>query len=249
MTKVAPQVWLQKIALVAGLAVMLTSTGHTADSTSNGMANNTNNNAASNNMANAKLAINKNGVKVWTYQTPDNPAFSYRATTILNTSLTSAAAVILDTKSLTQWVPYVSSAEVLDRDPDNGTFVLHMELDFPFPLQDRDLVVRGKITQAADGTVIIKNTAISDKRVPVRSNVVRLTEYAGDWSLKPLAANKVEVSTTGFGNPGGLIPVSVANRFVQQQPYQMLGRMKNYVKNARYQNAKLDFIRDPYAKK
>ncbi len=232
MKKTVTCLWLQKIGLVAGLAVMLSASAQAAD----------------NNMSRAKLAINKNGVKVWTYQTPDNPAFTYRATTVLNTSLISAVAVILDTKSLTQWVPYVSKAEVIERDADNSNFILHMELDFPFPLQDRDVVVRGKITQAADGTIIIQNTAINDNRAPVRPNVVRLTHYEGDWTLKPLAPNKVEVSTTGFGDPGGLIPLAVANRFVQQQPYQMLGRMKNYVKNARYQNAKLDFIRDPYAK-
>ncbi|RZK34886.1 MAG: hypothetical protein EOO61_12840, partial [Hymenobacter sp.] len=126
-------------------------------------------------MSRTKLAINKNGVKVWTYQTPDNPAFTYRATTVLNTSLTSATAVILDTKSLTQWVPYVSSTDVIERDADSGTFILHMKLDFPFPLQDRDVVVRGKISQTANGTVTIKNAAISDKRVPVEPNVVRLT--------------------------------------------------------------------------
>lgn len=233
MKKTAPLLWLQKAIVLAGLAVMFNASVQAADST----------------MSRTKLAINKNGVKVWTYQTPDNPAFTYRATTVLNTSLTSATAVILDTKSLTQWVPYVSSTDVIERDADSGTFILHMKLDFPFPLQDRDVVVRGKISQTANGTVTIKNAAISDKRVPVEPNVVRLTEYEGDWSLKPLAANKVEVSTTGYGNPGGIIPLAVANRFVQQQPYQMLGRMKNYVKNARYQNAQLDFIRDPYSKK
>lgn len=67
------------------------------------------------------------------------------------------------------------------------------------------MVVRGKITQAADGTVTIQNNAITDNRVPVRPNVVRLTHYEGDWTLRPLGSNKVEVSTTGFGDPGGLI--------------------------------------------
>ena len=229
---------LQRTGLVAGLIAMLASTGLVSTGY-----------AAENNMSRTKLAINKNGVKVWTYQTPDNPAFSYRATTVLNTSLSSAVAVITDTKSLTQWVPYVSHVDVIERDANQQNFILHMELDFPFPLQDRDVVVRGKITQAADGTVTIQNNAITDNRVPVRPNVVRLTHYEGDWTLRPLGSNKVEVSTTGFGDPGGLIPLAVANRFIQQQPYQMLGRMKNYVKNARYQNAQLDFIRDPYAKK
>ena len=220
----ATSTFLQKTAVVTGLTIMLAST--VLSSTAY---------AADNNMSRTKLAINKNGVKVWTYQTPDNPAFSYRATTVLNSSLSSAVAVITDTKSLTQWVPYVSHVDVIERDANQQNFILHMELDFPFPLQDRDVVVRGKITQAADGTVTIQNNAITDNRVPVRPNVVRLTHYEGAWTIRPLGSNKVEVSTTGFGDPGGLIPLAVANRFIQQQPYQMLGRMKNYVKNARYQ--------------
>ena len=124
-----------------------------------------------------------------------------------------------------------------------------MQLDFPFPLQDRDIVVQGKISQTADGTVTIKNRAITDSRVPVRQNVLRLTHYEGDWTLKPLGPGRTEVSTTGYGDPGGVIPLSVANMFVQQQPYQMLGRMKDYVKSTRYQNAQLGMIKDPYAKK
>jgi hypothetical protein len=200
-------------------------------------------------LSKAKLALNKNGIKVWTYQTANNPAFNYRATTIVNTSLSSAAAVILDTDSLIKWVPYVSDVNVIERNEAAGTFILRMQLDFPFPLQDRDIVVQGKISQNNDGTVIINNHAIVDNRVPLRQDVIRLQQYEGDWTLKPLGANKVEVTTTGYANPGGAIPLSIANRFVQQQPYQMLGSMKKYVKNPRYQNMQVSFIRDPYAKK
>ncbi|MDR9778673.1 hypothetical protein RJJ65_39710, partial [Rhizobium hidalgonense] len=100
---------------MAGLIAMLASTGLVSTGY-----------AAENNMSRTKLAINKNGVKVWTYQTPDNPAFTYRATTVLNTSLSSTVAVITDTKSLTQWVPYVSHIDVIERDADERNFILHM---------------------------------------------------------------------------------------------------------------------------
>ena len=200
-------------------------------------------------LSRAKLAINKNGIKVWTYQLPDNPAFNYRATTVINSNVASAAAVILDTDDLVHWVPYVSAVNVIERNHATGSFIIRMQLDFPFPLQDRDVVIQGKISQASDGTVTIKNKAINDSRVPLRHNVVRLTHYEGDWTLKPLGPAKTEVSTTGYGDPGGVIPLAVANMFVQQQPYQMLGRMKDYVKNSRYQNAQLSMVKDPYVKK
>lgn len=204
---------------------------------------------AATDMSKAKLAINKHGIKVWTYQLPNNPAFNYRATSIINANVTSVAAVILDTDSLTRWVPYVSDVNVIERNDSNGTFIIRMQLDFPFPLQDRDVLIQGKISQASDGTVTIKNKAIQDSRAPEQHNVVRLNHYEGDWTLKPLGAAKTEVSTTGYGDPGGVIPLSVANLFVQQQPYQMLGRMQDYVKNSRYQNPRLTMVKDPYAKK
>ena len=222
----------RKLCYAIGLSLLTLSTGHAAAD-----------------LSRAKLAINKNGIKVWTYQLPNNPAFNYRATTVLNSSVTSVAAVILDTDYLIQWVPYVSAVNVIDRNDASGSFIIRMQLDFPFPLQDRDVVIQGKISQASDGTVVIKNRAISDSRVPVHHNVVRLNHYEGDWTLKPLGPAKTEVSTTGYGDPGGVIPLSVANLFVQQQPYQMLGRMKDYVKSSRYQNAQLSMVKDPYAKK
>ena len=53
-----------------------------------------------------------------------------------------------------------------------------MVLDFPFPLKDRDVVVKGKMSKAANGVVTIKNTAISGN-YPIQPDVVRLTRYEG----------------------------------------------------------------------
>ncbi len=194
-----------------------------------------------------KLAIDKKGIKVWTFQTVNNPAFSYRATTTVDASISSVAALILDTGYLSKWVPYVSEVNVLDRDDHAGTFSIRMQMDFPFPLQDRDVVVKGKISQSSDGVVTIKNQIGTDPRVPVRPKIVRISRYEGEWVLKPLAANKVEVTTVGYADPGGSVPLSVANMFVEQQPYEMMLKMKDQVK--RYQNVTTPLVVDPFTKK
>jgi hypothetical protein len=196
-----------------------------------------------------KLAIDKQGIKVWTFQTPNNPAFNYRASTEVDNSLSSVVALILDTGYLTKWVPYVSVVDVLDRDDNAGTFTIRMEMDFPFPLKDRDVVVKGKISQTPQGIVTIKNELATDKRAPINPKLVRITRYEGEWVLKPLAANKVSVMTTGYADPGGNVPLSIANMFTQKQPFEMLKNMKEEVKKANYQAAKLPFMKDPFATK
>jgi hypothetical protein len=174
---------------------------------------------------NAKLSMNKNNIKVWTYQNSQNPVFLYKAETIYDTPLEKAVGLILDVDHAVKWVPYMGSVKVLSRDDKKGEFLLYMVLDFPFPLKDRDLVVQGKMVKDAQGVISIKNKAI-DKGYAKNPDYVRLTHYEGDWSFQKLATNKVKVSTYGYANPEGSIPLTFVNMFVQQQPYQMLQKMK-----------------------
>ena len=151
--------------------------------------------------------------------------FSYRAETVYDTSIEKAVSLVLDVENAVKWVPYMGSVKVLSRDDKKGEFLLYMVLNFPFPLKDRDLVVQGKIQKNAQGIISIKNKAI-DKGYAKNPNYVRLNDYQGDWTFQKLANNKVKVSTYGYANPEGSIPLKFVNFFVEQQPYQMLQKMK-----------------------
>ena len=181
----------------------------------------------------AKLSLNRNNIKVWTYQTENNPIIQYRAETTFDVPLERAVAVVLDVERTPQWVPYVGKAQMLSRDDKKGEFTLYMVLDFPFPLKDRDVVIKGKMSKDADGSISIKNNAIQNS-YPEQPDVVRLTKYTGDWTFQRLGNNKVKVITNGYADPAGSIPLSCVNMFVQQQPYQMLMKMKKEVNNPLY---------------
>ena len=172
-----------------------------------------------------KLSIDKNNIKVWTYQDQQNPVFLYKAETTYHAPIENAVSLILDIEHAVQWVPYMGSIKVLSRDDKKGDFTLYMVLDFPFPLKDRDLIVQGKMIKEANGQITIKNKAIQST-YPLNPDYVRLTDYQGDWTFQKLANNQVKVSTYGYANPEGSIPLTFVNMFVQQQPYQMLQKMK-----------------------
>ncbi|MCH7329156.1 START domain-containing protein [Acinetobacter modestus] len=181
----------------------------------------------------AKLSLNRNNIKVWTYQTENNPIIQYRAETTFDVPLERAVAVVLDVERTPQWVPYVAKAQLLSRDEKKGEFTLYMLLDLPFPLKDRDVVIKGKMNKNADGSISIKNNAIKNS-YPEQPDVIRLNQYTGDWTFQRLANNKVKVMTSGYADPAGSIPLSFVNMFVQQQPYQMLMKMKKEIYNPLY---------------
>ena len=173
----------------------------------------------------AKLSIDKHNIKVWTYQNSQNPVLQYQAETIYDCSLEEAVALILDVDQAVKWVPYMGRVKVLSSDSQKGESLLYMVLDFPFPLKDRDVLVHSKIVKDASGLIRIKNKAVNQGYAK-NPDYIRLTEYVGDWTFQKLAPNKVKVSTSGYANPEGAIPVGFVNMFVQQQPYQMLQKMK-----------------------
>lgn len=175
--------------------------------------------------AHAKLALNKNNIKVWTYQDQAKQALSYKAETTLNVPIERAVALILDVENTSKWAPNVTSAQLLSAPSAQGDFSLYMILDFPFPLQDRDVVVKGSVHKDSQGIIRIQNRAVSQGKA-VDAKYIRITQYKGDWDFQKLDANSVKVTTSGFADPAGAIPASVANFFVEQQPYQMLQKMK-----------------------
>ena len=164
--------------------------------------------------------------------------FQYKAETTFDAPLERAIALVLDVERTPQWVPYVGKAKVLSRDEKKGEFTLYMVLDFPFPLNDRDLTIKGKMNRNTDGSVTIKNTTIQTS-YPEQPNIIRLRNYEGDWTFQKLNNNKVKVSTSGYADPAGSIPLSFVNMFVEQQPYQMLMKMKKELNNPLYAQPKL----------
>ena len=161
--------------------------------------------ASAQNIEHAKLSIHKNNIKVWTYPHQSSPVFLYKAETTFNVPLEKAAALILDVDHAGKWVPFVGSVKVLSRDDQKGEFLLYMVLDFPFPLKDRDLVVKGKMSKDAQGMVSIQNKAI-EGGYPLNPDYVRIQDYEGDWTFQKLGNQKVKVSTYGYANPEGWMP-------------------------------------------
>ena len=134
-------------------------------------------------------------IKVWTFQSPNNPAFEYKAETTYDVSLERAVNLLLNVEQAPRWAPYVAKVQTLNNDSKKGEFTLYMVLDFPFPLTDRDLVVKGKMMKMPDGSIVIKNNAITGG-YPKQNNRIRLTNYQGDWTFQRLSNNKVKVTTT-----------------------------------------------------
>lgn len=187
----------------------------------------------------AQVALQQQGITVWEVPVKNSSHLGFKAQADIDASVAQVYAVIRDVDQAQKWIPSTRSVSMIDEDVSKGDAWLYYVIDMPFPLTDRDLVIKSKITQDAAGNVTIKNVGTTDARTPEKTDYIRITNYQGTWQLKKLADNKTRVTLSGHADPRGGIPSWVANMFVTKQPYEMLRNMRKQVKKPRYNDAKL----------
>ena len=110
-----------------------------------------------------------------------------------------------------QWVYRSGGARILARDGDSRAYVYGV-VDAPWPMQDRDTVVRFDARRdAGTGAITITITNEADY-VPPIDGPVRVPEFGGFWELRPQPDDAILVTYQVYGHPGGVIPIWLANR-------------------------------------
>jgi hypothetical protein len=140
-----------------------------------------------------------------------SPLHEVRGSTRLQVSLNAIMALLKDADFNDRWVYRSGGAKILAQDGYHRAYV-HGIVDAPWPMQDRDTVVRFDYQQDPQTRIIHINIVNFPDYIPPLPGLVRVPEFGGFWELRPEPGGWVSVTYQVHGHPGGFIPVWVANR-------------------------------------
>ena len=184
-------------------------------------------------------------VAAWELQRNDEQAMAYsqidkvtglqvcRVETVIEASLNALIAVQRDAERFPKWMDGVKSSRVVEEADDY--YVTHTCVPSPWPVKDRDSVVRSEIRQLDDGVVEIHFASVEGV-VPKQKNYERVQNVKGGWRFTPLKGGRTRVEYEVMVDPGGKIPAWLVNRFALDVPYNTVKSMHQVVKDSRYQN-------------
>lgn len=190
-------------------------------------------------------ARSANGITVWTREAPGYSLREFRAETTVRSTLAGLVTLIMDTDRAATWIYRTQRVDVLQRNDQEATFVVHMVTDFPWPLTDRDAVVAGRIVQTGNLTVHIISQSLLDDSYPVNPGLVRMRDFYGNWTFRPLGDGMVHVTMQGRADPGGTLPHSIVNLLIHETPYQTLRGLRRVIPQPRYQQSQQPAIQEP----
>lgn len=108
-------------------------------------------------------------------------------------------------------------------------FRYYVTFDFPFPFDDRDLMVHSQHwIDSTDGVYHSISKAEKDT-VLVSDGFVRINEFESTWDISPRPNGELFIDYKALSNPGGDIPTWLVNLFIAKGPLETMKRFRQSV--------------------
>jgi len=172
-----------------------------------------------------ELKKDENGIQVFTRVKEGSPLKEYKATVTVNATMEEVLTVIKDVPNYVNWQYATTQSEIVQRISDDE-FISYTLNDAPWPISDREVLIKAKFNYHNDETISLTMHAITDNdlKQPTK-DVVRITQMIAKWLLTP-TANGIEVMTQVHADPAGSIPKWLANSYVVDSPFKTLTNLK-----------------------
>ncbi len=188
------------------------------------------------------LRKKENDIYVYACKVEDSKLKSVRAHFDLPTSASRLAGYILDINLYTQWQYNMIKARILRQDKENE-LIYHAEVKAPWPVSNRDLVVRLQVTQDPQTKIMYFSIISIPEFIPATDGVVRIPRSEGKWVITPTGENSVHVEYSFMVDPGGSVPVWMLNMAAAEGPYRSFINLTERIK-AGIPVKKASFIKD-----
>jgi hypothetical protein len=189
------------------------------------------------------LKLNKDGIKVYTKNLENSPYKAIKTVCFMQSSLARLTAVLLDINNSADWV-YSTKKCVLLKQFSPADLVYYSEIEVPWPVNNRDFVVRLKVTQDEKTRAV---TILGENKpafVPENKNIVRIQRSYSKWIITPAPGGQLKIEYLLEVDPGGAIPAWLINMFATKGPFETFRNLRTQVRKPIYNQVTLAFIRN-----
>lgn len=181
---------------------------------------------------NWELKKDSDGISVWWRATEGTDIKEIKIQLEVEASLNTIVSVMSDVPAYEEWV-YSTEKSVLIESEETDVIYYNI-MDFPWPMDDRDLVMRTIVSQDAETKVITSKSTAVPERVPYDEDMVRVEMTETEWIITPINSNKARIDYRLISDPGGSIPAFLINIASDYGPYKTMAAFRERVKMTEY---------------
>lgn len=172
-----------------------------------------------------QLKTTEKNLKLYTRSNEQSGVKEVRIRTEIKASIDKLFTVLGDVSNYENWVYKCSEAKmvkVISKDD----YYYYTRSDLPFPLSDRDIVVRSRQWKDKDG-IFYSNSTLSRNMVSIKKGIVRIQEFDAYWKIIEKENGILDIDYVVQTHPGGSLPTWAINLGIAKGPIET---MKNLIK-------------------
>lgn len=187
------------------------------------------------------LKEEKDGVKIYHQQSPG--LMHVKLSTTLKTSLSGIATLFSEIESYPVWGYKVAESKLLRRVSPTEMYY-YSKFDFPWPMDDRDIVLHSVLVQdPKTRRITITNTPMPDY-VAAKKGVARIRNSKTKWTIIPNSNGTLYVEQQISTDSGANMPEWLVKMTIDTGPRETIKGIKKVLVQQHYQGAKLAHIKD-----
>lgn len=189
------------------------------------------------------LKKDKNGIRVSSRKAKDYKLDELKVECVFEGRLSQLAAVLFDVNNQYQWV-YKTSKSRLLKSISPGDLFFYSEIECPWPLENRDLVIHMTMAQHPGTRVLTVEAKSVTGYLPEKQHLVRIKYSDASWTITPFGNRQFKVDYRIQIDLGEGVPAWLVNMFSINGPYESFTNLKEKIKLPRYVNASFPLLVD-----
>lgn len=178
-------------------------------------------------------------IKVFTIDQPDSSFQAFKAVALLDAPIENVMAVMINPKSCVEWVHNCSESYAFGEGNFHDRYAYSVN-DMPWPVTDRDYVLRIRTRTEAKGDAIVMDlNAVPDRRDETDGHI--RVDQSDTLYRFTAEGDKTRMVWVQHTDPNGSIPGWLVNSLLVDIPIKSMEQLEKVAQKERYTNHKLLF--------
>ncbi len=176
-----------------------------------------------------RVIDSERGITVSVRDEPGRELPTFRGQGVIEGHVLYVLAVVLDVEGALEWAEGADETAVL-RELDPRTHLIYTRTDTPWPVSDRDMVMKREVDVLEAGSSFRLRMQCIPRGVPKRDGVIRVTDCSSEFVLTKVDETHTSIDYLVNVDPGGNLPSFIINWAARSVPFKTLVRLEEQVK-------------------
>ncbi len=180
-------------------------------------------------------------MKVYVREASDSKLKEVKIVSSITSTMSELVMALEDVESHKDWVRSTIDSKYLEK-TDAANFYYYISTDMPYPVKDRDVVIKYNRSQDTTTKVVTNSYEGVDGKMEEEKKFVRIPFFEAGYTLVPKSSGLIELEYLFKVDVGGTMPQWIVNMALTKGPVDTIESLFELIRSGHYKGVTVEGI-------